>query len=52
MSFQVGIGSLTVFFQVGLCTPLQTMVMNTKFSVFVNCVEGIIYMVLFNLHDW
>ena len=27
MSFQVGIGSLsgTVFFQVGLCTPLQTM---------------------------
>ena len=26
MSFQVGIGSLggTVFFQVGLCTPLQT----------------------------
>ena len=28
MSFQGGIGSLggTVFFQVGLCTPLQTMV--------------------------
>ena len=28
MSFQVGIGSLggTVFFQVGLCTPLGTMV--------------------------
>ena len=27
MSFQVGIGSLggTVFFQVGLCTPLRTM---------------------------
>ena len=27
MSFQVGIGSLggTVFFKVGLCTPLQTM---------------------------
>ena len=27
MSFQVGIGSLggTLFFQVGLCTPLQTM---------------------------
>ena len=28
MSLQVGIGSLgaAVFFQVGLCTPLQTMV--------------------------
>ena len=32
MSFQVGIGSLgeTVFFQVGLCTPLQTM--NTHYG--------------------
>ena len=31
MSFQVGIGSLggTLFFQVGLCTPLRTM---TSFS--------------------
>ena len=31
MSFQVGIGSLgeTVFFQVGLCTPLQTMNLQT-----------------------
>ena len=30
MSFQVGIGFLggTVFFQVGLCTPLQTMVLS------------------------
>ena len=29
MSFQVGIGSLggTAFFQVGPCTPLQTMAM-------------------------
>ena len=32
MSFQVGIGPLggTVFFQVGLCTPLQTMVPHLK----------------------
>ena len=34
MSFQMGIGSLggTVFFQVGLCTPLQTM--NRRIHVF------------------
>ena len=34
MSFQVGIGSLggTVFFQVGLCTPLRTMPCKTNFN--------------------
>ena len=34
MSFQVGIGSLggTVFFQVGLCTPLRTMYSYIHFS--------------------
>ena len=36
MSFQVGIGSLvgTVFFQVGLCTPLQAMRIEARFFLF------------------
>ena len=36
MSFQVGIGSLggTVFFQVGLRTPLQTMSVNMVWTIY------------------
>ena len=26
--------------------------MNAKFSVFVTCVEVIVYLLLYNLHDW
>ena len=38
MSFQVGIGSLsvTVFFQVGLCTPLRTMVLKIDKKLYKN----------------
>ena len=38
MSFQVGIGSLgvTVFFQVGLCTPLRTMVQKIDKKLYKN----------------
>ena len=38
MSFQVGIGSLgvTAFFQVGLCTPLRTMVLKIDKKLYKN----------------
>ena len=38
MSFQVGIGSIggTVFFQVGLCTPLWTMILKIDKKLYKN----------------